>query len=62
MVTGAKRSNNGPMAPAFVRFSRNSQIVRASATRSDIPSPRKRRNGNAIIDQELGALIGKLLI
>src|ERR1700730_13245746 len=32
------------MAPAFVSFSRNSQIIRASGTRSDNPNPRKRRN------------------
>jgi hypothetical protein len=40
----SKRSNKGPMAPAFVSFSRNSQIVRASGMRSDNLSLRKRMN------------------
>ena len=40
----SKRANNGPMAPGLVSFSRNSQIVRASGTRSDNPNPRKRMN------------------
>ena len=39
-----KESADSPMAPAFVSFSRNNQIVRASGMRSDNPSPRKRMN------------------
>src|SRR5689334_15623918 len=36
--------NSGRIAPALVSLSRKSQIVRASGTRSDSPSPRKRMN------------------
>lgn len=37
-------TNSVLIAPAFVNRSRNSQIVRASGTRSESPRPRKRMN------------------
>ena len=40
----SNRSNSGLIASARVSFSRNSQIVRASGTRSDRPNPRNRMN------------------
>src|SRR5829696_1072656 len=46
------------MAPAFVSFSRNSQIVVASATRSPSPRPRNRMKESRSL-MELGALVGE---
>ena len=49
------------MAPAFVSFSRNDQIVRASGTQFYNPSPRKTHKRQAIIDQELRAFVGEII-
>src|SRR5207302_6047525 len=55
----SKRSKRVLMAP--VSFSRNSQIVRASGTRSAKESPRKGMNDRRFVDQELCALVGEIV-
>ena len=50
-------SNNLLIAPAVVSFYRNSQIVRASGTRSSNPSPRNRIKLIAQIAQPLQPII-----
>ena len=49
------------IAPAFVSFSRNSQIVRASGTRSESPRPQEPHEGQPVVDQELGPLVRQIV-
>src|ERR1700724_4386419 len=48
------------MAPAFVSFSRNSQIVRASG-RGSAKESKKTHERQAVVDQELCALVGEIV-
>ena len=53
----SNRSNSSLIASARVSFSRNSQIVRASGTRSDrLEKPHERQ---AVVDQKLAPLVGE---